>query len=211
MSGCLLCRKPLEPFLDLGRMPLANGFLYEKDFAEERFFALKAGFCPSCALVQLTERVAPERMFHDAYPFFTASSLKMAEHFRAWAVDIKEGLPERDPFVVEIGSNDGTLLAPLAAAGVRHLGVEPSANVAEAAPQERRRLVRFFAPDTARAIRRDHGQADAVVAANCFCHIADLQGLAEGVALLLAGGRPRLRGPLPRRYRGEYRLRPDLR
>ena len=38
-----------------------------------------------------------------------------------------------DPFVVEIGSNDGIMLRHFARAGHRHLGIEPSANVAAAA------------------------------------------------------------------------------
>ena len=168
-------------------MPLANGFLRREDFAGEYFFELKAGFCGRCSLVQLIDTVPREKMFHDRYPFFTSSSERMKAHFSGWAARLLKELPAaRDPFVVEIGSNDGTMLEPIAAAGIRHLGIEPSANVDSAARQKGlATLRRFFDEETARQIVRDQGQADAIVAANCFCHIPDLNSLATAALILL--------------------------
>ncbi len=187
MSGCMICGRPVAPFISFGRMPLANGFLGPEEFSTEFFFELKAGFCEPCALVQLVDRVPSERMFHDRYPFFTATSARMVAHFRKLAESVRrDRMLSRDPFVVEIGSNDGTMLETFASAGLRHLGVEPSANVAvEAERRGVRTLRRFFDEETARDIVREHGQADAIAAANCFCHIPDLRSLAAGVALLL--------------------------
>ena len=168
-------------------MPLANGFLRGEDFGDESFFDLGAAFCEPCAMPQLVQGVPRERMFNDRYPFFTASSAHMAAHFGDLAAHVARScLGQRDPFVVEIGSNDGTLLRHFADRGVRHLGVEPSANVAAAAEEKGvSSICRFFDEDAARDIVRDHGQADTVLAANCFCHIQDLLGLAAGIGRLL--------------------------
>ena len=187
VSSCGVCGYRMEPFISFGRMPLANGFLRAEDFAGEDFFDLGAAFCERCALPQLVQCVPRERMFNDRYPFFTSSSAAMAAHFGEFAAQVaRTCLAQPDPFVVEIGSNDGTLLRHFAAAGTRHLGVEPSANVAAAAAlQGVHSLQRFFDEDAAHDIVRDHGQADAVLAANCFCHVQDLEGLAAGIERML--------------------------
>ena len=186
MSRCRICESSIEPFIDFGRMPLANGFVAPEQFAGEYFFNLSAAACARCALVQLIEQPDRERMFNERYPFFTSTSRRMQEHFAVMARDVIAGLPD-DPFVVEIGSNDGTLLAPIAAAGHRHLGVEPSrsvAAVASAAGIHTRCC--FFDAQLARDIVGQHGHAHAVIAANALSHVGDLHSVVEGIALLLA-------------------------
>jgi methylation protein EvaC len=187
MTRCRLCASRLDPFISLGRMPIANAFLPSDAFSREFFFELGAGFCARCAMPQLMESVPRERMFNDHYPFFTSSSARMALHFEDFARQVmRERLAPRDPFVVEIGSNDGTFLRHFAERGVRHLGIEPSSNVAMAAEARGvRSLRRFFGEDVAREIARDDGPADVILAANCFCHIHDLHGLAKGIDLLM--------------------------
>ena len=188
MPGCRVCRSPIEPFIDFGRMPLANGFLTRDQFADEFFFDLAAGYCSRCTLVQLVEQPQRERMFNERYPFFSSTSARMASHFEAMAHDvIRSDLSAHDPFVVEIGSNDGSLLRHIAAAGIRHLGIEPSASVAAAAVgQSVNTECRFFDASLARQIVTEHGQADTVIAANALSHIADLHPVIAGIKLLLA-------------------------
>lgn len=187
MKACRLCGAAIEPFIALGPMPAANGFLREEDYPDEYFFELSAAFCDRCAMPQLVEGIAPEMMFHDRYPFFTSSSAWMTGHFRDLATQVmREHLKGPDSFVVEIGSNDGTLLENFVAAGVRHLGVEPSGNVAAAAEEKGvRTLRRFFDEALAREIVRDHGHADVILAANCLCHVPELRALAAGLERLL--------------------------
>ncbi len=187
MSGCRVCRSSIEPFIDFGRMPLANGFLTPDQFADEYFFNLAAAYCPRCTLVQLVEQPRRERMFNERYPFFSATSVRMQEHFAGLAGDLIATLPPGNPFIVEIGSNDGTFLRHAAHAGVRHLGIEPSASVAETAIAGGvTTMCRFFDTEVAREIVAAHGQAHAIVAANTLSHIADLHTVVEGIAMLLA-------------------------
>jgi methylation protein EvaC len=187
LTDCAACGAAIEPQISLGRMPLANGFLRREDFATEFFYDLKAGLCGHCGLAQLLEHVPPERMFHDRYPFQTSGSVRMSKHFRELAqIVVRQHLPAGDPFVVEIGSNDGTLLRVVAEKGIRHLGVDASANVvAEAKGAGVRSLCRFFDEAAARDIVSAEGRADVVLAANCFCHIRGLNALAAGLRILL--------------------------
>ena len=111
----------------------------------------------------------------------------MVQHFKAFAESVMAAHPRApDPFVVEIGSNDGILLQHVAQAGIRHLGVEPSANVARVAIAKGvRTLCAFFNDDLARHIVQEHGQADAILAANVMSHIPIPNSVAAGIRRLL--------------------------
>jgi methylation protein EvaC len=189
MSGCRICHSAIEPFIDFGRMPLANGFLRPDQFADEYFFNLSAAYCPHCTLVQLVEQPQRERMFNARYPFFSASSTRMTAHFARLAAEVIAALPTDNPFVVEIGSNDGTLLCHAVHAGVRHLGVEPSASVAHAATARGvNTTCAFFDESLASAIVARNGQAHAVIAANALSHVANVHAVVAGIKRLLAPG-----------------------
>src|SRR4029450_9376190 len=122
------------PFMSFGRMPIANGFLTPTEFRDEFFSELMVGSCPRCFMVQLGQILPPEKLFHENYAYFSSISTRMTEHFRRFAEGVSGSfLGGKDPFVVEIGSSDGIMLQNFAKAGMRHLGVEPSANVAQAA------------------------------------------------------------------------------
>ncbi len=168
-------------------MPIANAFLTPDQFATECFFEMCVGFCPKCGMVQLLDQPAPEKMFHGNYAFFSSTSTRMAVHFREFANEVRaHWLGKDDPFVVEIGSNDGIMLQNFASAGIQHLGIEPSANVAEVARSKGIRTIsEFFSADLARKIVAEHGPADAFLGANVMCHIPTLHSVAEGVRLLL--------------------------
>src|SRR5712692_7062297 len=130
MYECLICQNEIEPFISFGQMPIANGFLGPEQFPNEYFFELRVAFCPTCRMVQLLAQPDREKMFHDNYAFYSSTSTRMAVHFKEFADLVsRDYLKVSDPFVVEIGSNDGIMLQNFKAAGIRHLGIEPSANV----------------------------------------------------------------------------------
>ena len=187
MPACLICETPIEPFIDFGPMPIANGFLTPEQFADEYFFNLRVAHCPRCSMVQLTELVDRSRMFHENYAFFSSTSAWMQRHFANFATFVREHyLAADDPFVCEIGSNDGIMLRHFAERGIRHLGIEPSANVAEVARSRGVNTIgEFFDENLARRIRDEHGPADAFLGANVMCHIPYMHSVVEGIRLLL--------------------------
>ena len=173
--------------MSFGKMPIANGFLRPEDFATEYFHDLQVGFCPECLMVQFHDQPTRERMFHERYAFFSSTSTRMAEHFARFAQIVMDSyIDEIDPFIVEIGSNDGILLRHFAKSGYRHLGVEPSENVAAVAMERGiRTLTAFFDETLAERLEHENGKADAVLAANVMCHISDLHPVMAGIKRLL--------------------------
>jgi methylation protein EvaC len=169
-------------------MPIANGFIKPEEIANEYFFELAPAFCDTCSMFQLMEQPQPEKMFHEQYAFYSSTSRYMQAHFETFAhavmKDVLAGHP--DPFVVELGSNDGIMLRHFQQRGLRHLGIEPSANVAEVARRQGICTVSaFFDRKVADEIVAEHGHADAILAANVMCHIPDLPSVAAGVQRLL--------------------------
>ena len=190
MKSCLICKSNIQPFIDFGSMPLGNGFLFPNQFGDEYHFPMQVGFCQACGMVQLLDQPDRERMFHENYAFFSGTSRYMALHFKAFADHvITDYLDCNDPFVVEMGSNDGIMLQNFANAGIRHLGIEPSKNVAQVAIDKGiNTITEFFGADLARRIVAEHGQADAFLAANVMCHIPYMHSIVEGIAILLKPG-----------------------
>lgn len=187
MKKCLICGNKMDPFMSFGKMPIANGFLTPEQFVNEYFFELRVAFCPNCFMVQLIEQPNREQMFNENYAFFSGTSKRMAIHFQEFAEHVKKDyLTSPDPFVVEIGSNDGIMLQHFAKADIRHLGIEPSANVAQVAIDKGiKTICRFFDEDLAREIVKEHGQADAFLGANVMCHISYLHSVVTGIKILL--------------------------
>ena len=184
---CRICSHEISPFMSYGRMPIANGFLMPDEFESEYFFELKPAFCSECLTFQIEEQPSPEMMFHENYAFFSRTSAHMQRHFKAYADWVMANhLRGADPFVVELGSNDGIMLENFAKRGIRHLGVEPSANVAaEARKHGVNTVVRFFGTEAGADIAKEYGRADALMAANVMCHIPDMHDIAKGADMLL--------------------------
>src|SRR5262245_9272071 len=121
-------------FLSLGRTPLANSFLRSSDdFAAEPQYPLDVYFCEGCSLVQLLDVVDPEILFGN-YIYGTGTSETMAAHNVEYAQTLVGFLGlGRDDLVIELASNDGSLLKRFQTYGVRILGIEPARNIAEMA------------------------------------------------------------------------------
>lgn len=188
----LLCRScgqgGLQPILSLGAMPLANSLLPDlQSAASEEKFPLELVFCPDCALVQITETIAPEKLFRE-YVYFSSFSDTMLRHAQNL---VEELIAARRlgaaSLVVEIASNDGYLLQYYRQAGVPVLGIEPALNIARVAQEERGipTLAEFFGLDLAERLRDEGKQADVIHAHNVLAHVADLNGFVEGIRTLL--------------------------
>ena len=184
---CRVCGNKIHPFVSFGKMSIANGFLKKEQFEDEYFFELATAFCERCYSVQLVTQPDPKLMFHDNYAFFSKTSKSMQVHFQKYADWVLNNyLKKDDPFVVELGSNDGILLENFSKKKIRHLGVEPSANVADVAIKSGINTeVAFFNDDFANKIKEKNGKADVILAANVMCHIPDLIEIGKASKTLL--------------------------
>lgn len=185
---CRISCTPLTKVLDFGKQPLGNGFLEAKYFKDEYFFPMEIGYSEISRMFQLIEQPAPEKMFHDQYAFYSSTSSFMAQHFKQFANQVIQSgyLTKESPFVIELGCNDGIMLKNFAEQSIRHLGIEPSLNVAQEANKHGvRTRSEFFSEELAEIIFREEGQADAFLAANVMCHIPDIVGVVKGIKKLI--------------------------
>ena len=188
MKNCLVCDGPLTVFLDFGKQPIANGFLKKDQFRTEYFFNMGAAFCQDCTMVQLLEQPDKTQMFHENYAFFSSSSDYMAQHFALFSDTVKEIVSAKtSPLIIEIGCNDGIFLKNFLGTHYRHLGIEPSQNVANAAAERGLDVVtEFFDEALATKIIETRGFADVIVSANVMCHIPYIDKVFLGIKSALA-------------------------
>lgn len=176
--------------LSLGETPLANALLttHELDLPEARY-PLDLAFCPECFLVQILETVPPETLFSN-YPYFSSFSDTVVRNAEALVSRLLASRPlDASKLAVEIASNDGYLLQFYKRAGVPVLGIEPASNIAQVAEKEHGipTLCEFFGQALARQLRKEGRGADVIHANNVLAHVPDLNGLVEGIGILLKG------------------------
>ncbi|MCG3160254.1 MAG: hypothetical protein JMDDDDMK_01323 [Acidobacteria bacterium] len=191
-----LCRacgaERLRRFLSLGPQPLANSFLESPDeFADEQRYPLDVCLCEECSLVQIPDVIDPEALFRH-YVYVTGTSDTIAAHNRVYARTVVDLLNlGADDLVVEIASNDGSLLKCFQPHGVKTLGVEPATNIAEIARAGGVETVNeFFNPDIAEQVRQSRGPARAVIGNNVLAHVDDTRAFLRGCAALLPSADP---------------------
>lgn len=127
-------------------------------------------------------------MFRD-YLYVSGTSDTIPAHFAAYARDVAERFVPQGGLVVEIGSNDGTLLRAFDRSTVRVLGIEPARNIARMANDAGLpTIAEFFDEAIAAQIASEHGKAAAIIGNNVVAHIDDLHGLLRGVKTLLEKG-----------------------
>jgi SAM-dependent methyltransferase len=186
---CRLCGTELRrTFVDLGMSPLCESYVPADRLDEpEVFYPLHVRLCDSCLLVQLPAYVSGEHIFSD-YAYFSSYSDSWVAHAKRYADAMIDrlGLTSAN-LVTEVASNDGYLLQHFAARGVPVLGVEPAANVADAARSKGiPTVVRFLGAETGNEIAAQHGRADLVAGNNVFAHVPDILGFAQGLRALVS-------------------------
>ena len=185
---CRICSSTnLTMILDLGEQPPANSFIDKNELnSSESKFPLRLFWCTDCYLVQLLDIVDKEYLFKN-YFYMTSASKPIVDHFKKYAHNVfEEFLKEKtNPFVVEIGSNDGSLLSEFKKLGTQILGIEPATNLSNLANQSNITTKNtFFSSQVCKEIIKSRN-ATAVVANNVIAHVEDLQDLMHGIQILL--------------------------
>ncbi|EJP05385.1 class I SAM-dependent methyltransferase [Leptospira interrogans] len=185
-KDCRLCKsKDLIKVLPLTPTALCDAYVKERK--EQDVYPLDLFQCKNCGFVQIECVVDPEIIYRD-YIYVTTSSSGLSNHFENYAKDVLEKLNLGvGSFVVDIGSNDGTLLSYFKARNAKVLGVEPSTKTAEDATNRGiETLPEFFDPNLARKIKEKVGQADLITVNNLYANIDDLHSFTEGLEYLLS-------------------------
>ena len=188
-GACRFCGAPLHAtFVDLGPSPLCEKYVRPEDFNRpEAFYALHAYVCSACFLVQVQDLITPADVFPNDYAYFSSYSPSWLRHAQRYTDLVTERFGLRaEHLVVEVASNDGYLLQYFVEKGIPVLGIEPAANVANAARTKGvRTLTKFFGLATAGEVADGYGQADLLLGNNVLAHVPDISDFVAGMARLL--------------------------
>lgn len=188
MAACRACGADnLFCYLPLGDHPAANDFLRpEKLDQPDRRYPLDTHACLACGLIQVPDQLPSD--FYVDYVYIPSASTTMPKHFAALAERFRnELITAPGQLVVDIGCNDGLLLSACKDQGLKVLGVDPSANIAELARARGIEVFNaYFTRDSAHEILARYGPAQVIVTTNTLNHIDDLHGFMEGIETLLA-------------------------
>lgn len=179
-----------KTFIDLGESPIANNLLTLEQLDKlEEFFPLLSRTCDSCGLVQLPEISSRETLFPENYTYYSSYSKSWLVHSQKYATKMIEKLGlTGDDLVVEVASNDGYLLQYFRGNGIPVLGIEPAAEVAMVAEQERDipTVVEFFGEDTANRLVEQNVRPRLMIANNVLAHVPDIHDFVAGFTVLIA-------------------------
>jgi len=186
---CRHCNNTLKnKFVDLGTAPPSNAYLTEADLNRyEEYYPLKIWVCDSCYLVQTEDFHAPEKLFRHDYAYFSGTSTTWLAHVKKYSYDISKELNlSTKSFVIEIGSNDGSLLKNFNDLSIPCLGIEPTSAVADFSESIGIKVLRDFFSESLAEKLSDKGQkADLIIANNVYAHVPDINNFTRGLKKLL--------------------------
>ena len=184
--NCRICHNEnLKLFLSLGYHPPSDAFL--SNLTEpETHYPLTVYECARCGLFQLGHVVPKEILYNDKYPYETGMNVEGVKHFRELAESVvKQFHLGHNDLVVDIGSNDGTLLSGFKESGCKVLGIEPVKQLAEKSKEKGIDTYSWFfsslMPEPLFI-----GKAKIITATNVFAHVDDLHDFMKGIDKLLA-------------------------
>ncbi|MCD4680090.1 MAG: class I SAM-dependent methyltransferase [Bacteroidales bacterium] len=187
---CRFCNTELKfKFLDLNSAPPSNSFLTKEQLDKpEAFYPLKIFVCEKCFLVQLKEHKKSHDIFSDSYAYYSFSS-SWLEYSRLYVNMITEKFNyNQDSHIIEIASNDGYLLQYFKNRNIPVLGIEPAANVAEAAKKKGiDTITEFFGKKLATELVSKNKKANLIIGNNVFAYVPDVNDFVSGIKIALKG------------------------
>ena len=185
IEHCRICdSKNIFPFMDLTDQPPANSLRLDRN-ENLPSVPLQLVHCSNCSTVQLSATVDPKYLFSH-YVWVTGTSKTAHEYSKTFTQNVLNRCEIKNPFVVEIASNDGTFLKNFSLNGCKVLGVDPAKNIAEIATKEGvKTIANFFNLETAKSIKKENGSADIVFARNVIPHVKEVHSIIGGIADLL--------------------------
>ncbi|HEY9405256.1 MAG TPA: class I SAM-dependent methyltransferase [Pyrinomonadaceae bacterium] len=188
IEKCQVCESDdLRSAVFLGYLPPVNSMRpigVKPD--QEYWFPAEMLYCAVCHLVQLGFSADPNILFPPEYPYTSGSTRILRENFADLHREARErvGL-SADDLVVDIGSNDGTLLSNFKDGGCRVVGIEPTLTGELARARDIPTLMSFFNRESAEQVKQEYGAPKIVTAANVFAHINDVHQIVDSIEQLV--------------------------
>jgi SAM-dependent methyltransferase len=191
--NCRHCNTPLNHiFANLDFSPVSNAMLSKEQLNEpESYYPLKIFVCDNCFLVQVDEMQKADKIFDEEYTYFSSFSTSWLAHAKKYVDMMTERfLFDENSLVLEIASNDGYLLQYFKEKNIPVLGVDPTANTAEAAGEKGiKTIVDFFGADFAQnQLVKNSIKADLIIGNNVLAHVPDINDFVQGMKTALKEG-----------------------
>ena len=188
-TKCRLCDNgSIVKVLPINPSPIADAYVKKDNLnVDQELIPLDLYQCQECGHVQNLDVVNPEYLFKD-YIFHTSGSKSLIDHFSLYVDSVLKKFDlKNNSLVVEVGSNDGTLLKFFKEHGFHILGIDPAVDIAHKANKEGIPTINnFFSSELAVEIRNKNGSAQLVVANNVYAHSDSLGDMTKGIELLLS-------------------------
>lgn len=188
VERCQICgNEKLDSVLFLGYLPPVNTMpKIGTPPSEQPAYPAELLSCGQCGLAQLGLVVDPAILFPPSYPYTSGTTRILRENFAELAEEVSRLYPlKENELVVDIGSNDGTLLKPFRAKGAKVFGIEPTDAGKLAREAGIPTLTSFFNASAVEQTLKEQGKAKVVTAANVFAHIEDVHSVVQGILGLL--------------------------
>ena len=188
IQNCQVCRaNDLQSVLFVGYLPPVNQMhAIGTRATEQPAYPAELLYCPRCLLVQLSTVVDPRILFPPEYPYTSRTTKILRDNFAALYTEAKTFVSlDENTLVVDIGSNDGTLLANFKDGGHPVRGIEPTERANEANAIGVPTLMSFFSAESARRVTQEAGKARIVTATNVFAHIDDIDNVVKHIVGML--------------------------
>lgn len=187
-TTCRFCESSrLIVALDLGSTPLADAYVAKDQIhIDQPIFPLELSLCLDCGLSQVLEVIHGESVYLD-YIYETQSSLGLSTHFDFYASQVSERLKlKAGSLVIDLGSNDGTLLLAFLKQGYKVLGVDPAKAISEIARSKGvPTITGFFGENVAEEIISKHGKAALITANNICANVDEFREFVKQVEIVL--------------------------
>lgn len=188
IKKCQVCEKSnLTKIISLGNISPCDSLLKKKDLTKrEKKYPLNLVRCLNCGLIQIDYVVDPKELFHIDYPYRSGITKDLKKNLEKISGHVsKEYKNLSKKLVIDIGSNDGSILKGFKKIGFNVLGVEPT-DIAKIANKSGIRTIQeFFNYKISNKIKNKYGKATIITASNVFAHVNKLEDLLKGVHNLL--------------------------
>lgn len=191
VTECQVCgSRDLTLALSLGFVPPVNAVQRAASVGSDQVaYPLDLLRCSACSLVQIGAELPAEVLFPAEYPYRSATTRILRDNFADLAAETARLLgADARPLTVDIGSNDGTLLAAFVKQGFPVHGIEPTDAAKDAEAQGIATTQAYFNSDTVAAVRAKAGDPGVVTATNVFAHIANVDAVMSAVGRLVGDG-----------------------
>lgn len=180
IKSCASCNsKSLDLIYDFGRCPLAGYFPLPKKISKKNLIEMKLLFCNSCELIQINPNVSDSYLFSD---YRYRSSIGMNFHFNSLVEWLTEkSLISSNSKILEVGSNDGTLLLQLRDHGFKAVGIDPAANITKLAKKENLTVITGFFGTKSLDTYNLREKFNVIISCNSFAHISDIADVAQAI------------------------------